>query len=752
MKVGIITFHRALNYGAILQAYALQKYMISMGIETDIIDYRSPYIEEFYKPIKANILRSPEMFIRELAYSPRNVKKRIKFEKFMYKYMIMSKTVHTKEELENLNKEYDFFLAGSDQVWNYKWSGFDKTFFLDFTEDQKKFSYAASFGFENVPESKINEYYKLLSSFQQISVRENSGKSIINRLLDKECMVSIDPTCLIDKDIWGKIAKRPQERGYVLLYTLDASEELVKFAETKAKERNTKVIYISDAIKKKYNFIYKGALSPEEFLGLFINADYIVTNSFHGLMFSVIFEKNFCLQYQKNAEAPNSRLIDFIEQYRLQNRILVGKDITPNNVDYSFVKEKMDQKRCEAHDYLKNIVDQMGKKKNILLDEKEKCCGCRACEHVCPVGAIHMEYDQEGFLYPEIDEKRCIDCSLCVKTCAFKKSKPIKQPSNPIKTLVAYQKDEKKRMHSRSGGVFVSISDKTLSEKGSVYGVDFDSNLFVCHKRAVNKTDRDRFCGSKYVQSDTNDVFSKVYQDLIKGQQVLFSGTPCQIAGLNGYLKNKKPLASIEKLVTIDIVCHGVMAPQIWKDNLKELELNNNSSIVQANFRDKTLGWESHVESYVLKNGQKIYSRRYTAVFYEHCALRPSCYVCPYTSIERESDITLADAWGIKRQAPEWDSSKGVSLVLLNTQKGAKQFEAVSESLIVKSVEIKDMMQPNLEFPTEEPIYRKEFWEEYDKIGYSCIADRCVKKQMKREKKNKLKATLVKFIKIFKKK
>ena len=744
MKIGIITFHHALNYGAVLQTYALQQYLNDLGIENDIIDYRSPYIEYFYKPIKSNFIKDTKMFLREVIYYPNNKKKRREFDSFLKKYIKLSRIVRNKQDLERLNPEYDFFLAGSDQVWNLKWSGLDKAYFLDFTDKSKKYSYAASFGFEKIPDGQEQVYRELLEGFQSISVRENTGKEIVKGLLGREAEVSVDPTCLLDKEKWEKICIYPKEKDYVLVYMLDHSDELLQFAKQFAKNKNISIIYISDALKKKNDFIYKGFLSPSEFVGLFANAEYVVTNSFHGLMFSVIFEKKFCIQYQKKINAPNSRLYDFLYDYNLEDRLLENIKMD-EEIDYLSVKKIMAKKVEQSKKYILKIKKN---EKIQIYHSQEECCGCRACEQICPVDAITMEADNEGFIYPKIDNKKCIRCKKCVSVCpTYGSINNNKAKNTQVNTAVAYQKDSVKRMKSRSGGVFVAVSDVVLRNDGVVYGVAFDDNLEVRHMRATSFEKRDTFCGSKYVQSDTSSTFFQVYTDLRDGKKVLFSGTSCQIAGLYSYLKRKGASKECVNLITIDIVCHGVVSPRVWQDNLKDISKILGSKPISANFRDKTFGWSSHIESYSTENN-KITSEKYTDIFYENVCLRPCCYKCPYTSLVRISDITLADAWGIRKIEPEWDYEKGVSLVLINTEKGNEYFNEASKDLVRKNVSIESFMQPNLYQPSERPQNRDKIMNIYTSKGYEYLAKWCMKQRRKDKKKNKLKAKVVKILRI----
>ena len=382
-------------------------------------------------------------------------------------------------------------------------------------------------------------------------------------------------------------------------------------------------------------------------------------------------------------------------------------------------------------------------KKLIDYDGKGKCCGCRACELICPVKAISMEKDEEGFLYPIINKSICVNCGKCYKTCDF--SQRIKKCNPKVPSaFVCVHKNKNVRRQSRSGGVFVAISDYVLEKGGYVYGVEFADDFSVRHTRAESPQLRNKFCGSKYVQSDTGNSFESVYIDLTKGGIVLFSGTACQVGGLYKYLSSKGLNEHFyNNLITCDIVCHGVVSPKIWADNLQYIENKFNAKILSANFRDKSFGWNSHIESYYINN-ETITNTLYTSIFYEHVALRPSCYNCPYTSTEREADITLADAWGIAKKIPAWDDDLGHSLVLVNTVKGHKIFSKILTDIESVEVKLLDFMQPNLVNPTSQPKNREVFCNAYRKRGYVYVARKCKKRQMKIKKWNQIKSLVVK--------
>lgn len=281
-----------------------------------------------------------------------------------------------------------------------------------------------------------------------------------------------------------------------------------------------------------------------------------------------------------------------------------------------------------------------------------------------------------------------------------------------MKVYAVKHKDETIRANSRSGGIFTALSDLMFDIEGIIYGCVFDEALRAVHVRAENKEIRDKMRGSKYVQSSLGDTFIKVKKDLEDGKNVLFSGTSCQAAGLKGFLGK-----DYENLLCIDIVCHGVSSPLVWK---KYLEWQGNVSSVD--FRNKSkYGWRDYVETLIIDN-KMVDSRIWTTIFYGHNVLRPACYECPYKSIHHPGDITIADYWGIEKAAPEFDDNKGVSLVLLNTGKGVAWFERVKDVITWKETKIENSMQPPLIAPLPKPGNRGQFWKDFRKRDFAYIA------------------------------
>lgn len=354
----------------------------------------------------------------------------------------------------------------------------------------------------------------------------------------------------------------------------------------------------------------------------------------------------------------------------------------------------------------------------IKLTNPADCCGCTACASICMHDAITMKPDKLGFLYPDVDESKCTDCGLCEKVCAFHDNydKSLNLPLSDA--YAARHKDMKEVETSRSGAAFIAISDHIIENGGVVYGAGYADHFRVVHKRAVTKEERNEFKGSKYVQSDLKGVFRSVRDDLKSGKVVMFSGTPCQTAGLHSYVGKKLR----ENLYLVDIVCHGVPSPYIWRDYLSYLENKYGSEIINVNFRDKVIfGWRAHKETFKFHE-DTIDTTCFTFLFYKHIMFRHSCGACKYTNLQRPSDITIADFWGWEKTDKSINADdKGVSLLLCNTEKGQKLFDAVRERMEAIPAELENCLQPNLKHPTVIHPKRMQFEKDYAKKGFEYV-------------------------------
>ncbi len=341
------------------------------------------------------------------------------------------------------------------------------------------------------------------------------------------------------------------------------------------------------------------------------------------------------------------------------------------------------------------------------------CCGCGVCEAVCGHGAIKMHPDALGFLYPEINHELCVGCGLCEKVCPFINVCSLKSDNQSV--YAARHKDVMEVETSRSGAVFAGICDVILKEGGVVYGACFNDYFDVVHLRADNKLRCNGFKGSKYTQSNLTGIWGKVKSDLQAGKSVLFSGTPCQTSALHNYI----PSHLKNKLYVLDIVCHGVAAPKVWKDYIANIESKEKRKLISVNFRDKQIyGWSGlHRESFTFDNGKVL---TYPVTFYQPFLIRESCSHCPYASTDRPSDITIGDLWGWQNIDPSINKDdKGASLVLCNTPKGDDLFAKVKVYLDIVPTDMEKCLQPNLQYPSAEDSRRSAFEKDYGAYGFS---------------------------------
>ena len=273
------------------------------------------------------------------------------------------------------------------------------------------------------------------------------------------------------------------------------------------------------------------------------------------------------------------------------------------------------------------------------------------------------------------------------------------------------------RMNSRSGGIFTSISDYFLNEDGVIYGCVLNKDFNAVHIRATSFEDRNQMRGSKYIQSNIGDTFKLVLQDLNEGKKVLFSGTSCQVAGLQHFVGDNNP-----NLFCIDIVCHGVPSPKVFHSYLEWQEKKAKSKCVGFDFRNKKdFGWKEHIETLEFSNGKIVNSEIYKNIFFTDLCLRPSCYECRYKSFIHPGDITIADYWGIDAAAPGFNDNKGVSLVLVNNTKAKKLFDQLLD-IEYRECRIEDSIQPALIAPCIVPEARDRFWKDFKNKKFGLIA------------------------------
>ena len=361
----------------------------------------------------------------------------------------------------------------------------------------------------------------------------------------------------------------------------------------------------------------------------------------------------------------------------------------------------------------------------IIITDKHNCCGCSACASICPKGCIIMEADNEGFLYPNVDKSICIDCCLCEKVC--NELHPY-DSRVPLKVLAAINENEEIRMKSSSGGIFYILAESIIKEGGVVFGARFDEDWQVEMDYAEDMSGVEKFMGSKYVQARIESAYVDAKRFLSQGRKVLFSGTPCQIAGLHKFLC--KPY---DNLLTVDLICHGTPSPKVWKIYLEEV-IKEGQRINGIEFRNKVKGWKDfnfrlqyNEEDKTVSMLSAFQKNTYMKAFLQDLILRPSCYACKAKGCSSRSDVTIADFWGVSSLFPDMDDDKGTGLVFINTKKGNASLDSAQIKTAETTYEKVKPLNPACYRSPKEHQGRVEFFSRLGSESVISLIDDCTK-------------------------
>lgn len=355
---------------------------------------------------------------------------------------------------------------------------------------------------------------------------------------------------------------------------------------------------------------------------------------------------------------------------------------------------------------------------NMEICNMSECTGCSACSSSCPQKAITLLKDEKGFFHPQIKEEMCVKCGICKKVCHI--NKQIK--TNQVKTKYIFRNNDfEVRKNSSSGGTFIPLAEVVINNNGNVFGAEFDDEFQVRHNNYKDIVNVRKFSTSKYVQSAMNESFVRVYELLTDNELVLFSGTPCQVAGLLSYLEQKK--CKTDNLITIDFICHGVGSPRFWGDCLDYYAKKYKSNIVHANFRGKPRPGKLQNLELFFENGRKYYapsanSEMFFYHFLKNYIIRESCFSCKYCKTERISDITIGDCFKPDDKYSYLQDGYGLSQIMANTEKGINLVKEISSNGDMVEVNTNDYIQFNMLKNTPRPKKYNEFWNNYLKSGY----------------------------------
>ena len=717
MKAGIVTFNSAHNYGAVLQVYAMQEYLKSLGMDVDVINYRLKEIDNVYKlynvrrrdPRLIRGIKKANKFLSINIFERWRIEKRNNFEDFIKNVLNTTKPYKTLPEIQSDFLQYDVLIAGSDQIWNTELTkGFKPAYFLEFgNKDARRIAYAASIGNDTIDEKYVLFYKRYLENFDFISVREESMKDVLKDLTDKTITRVIDPTLLLNKEVYDKLKKETKYKGkdYIYVHFIGNDDKTYEIADYLSRTLGIPVLH------NRQKGLFENELDstfharPEEFISVIENAKYIVTNSFHTTVFSLIYEKDFITI--PHATRP-ARMQNLLEIAGLSNHLVEDVRIMPKletlKIDYKDVKKRLLEEREGSIEFLNNAIygeiPDKHEENYFKTGSKFNCYGCELCKDICPVHAIEMIEDEEGFKYPVIDKEKCIKCGLCERNCIYRKKveKENNDESYPLVYAASY-KDNDVLNNSSSGGIFTALYKHIISQKGYVVGVRYNEDMVAEYAMVDNEKDCEKFRGSKYVAANVNDIKKEVKEKLEKGKTVLFTGNPCQIKALKAYL-NK----DYDNLYLVEIICHGVPSPKVFRLYIKYLEEKYNSKVVDFKFRDKEKGWATKNLStirVVFEDGREVTElakyNNYNRAFLNNYILRPGCYNCELTGNNGLADMTIGDFWGIENLMPKYAKKEknGISIIKINTNRGNTLFEDICGNLEYYKSNYKDGYRSN---------------------------------------------------------
>ena len=725
MKAGLLTFYHLHHYGAILQAAATQRALETLGWECETIDYFVNQDTRIFRPAASPSLAASDAY--NALHYPAVRRRWQRFEDFSRSFLrLTDRRYESREELRRAELPYDLLVSGSDQIWNptiFPDRRFDPVFFGAFSP-LRKIAYAPSFGVARLPEGMEEELKGYLEGFSHLSVREVSGREIVREASGREAAVVLDPTLLLTAAEWSALAADPalREKEYILCYGISRSGALEPYIRRLAEETELPVVQLCGTRRKlhpKARMISDAG--PAEFLGLFQRAAYVCTNSFHGTVFSVLFQRPFftAVAPAELQEPERSRTFSLLSRLGLTERVVGKGDAAGlrDRPDWAAAEVRLAAARAGAMAYLKAaLADEpyqgteaaLPREDGPLLADRTHCTGCSACAAACPKDAIALVRDREGFAFPQVDLEKCVRCGICTRTCPMLQER---EPRPLPAAFAAWNREADIRRDSSSGGAFSALADYVLEGGGVVFGAALDGKQHLRHTACFRKEDLWRLRGAKYVQSDLEGVFREV-KKCLETRQVLFSGTPCQVDGLYRYLGGRP-----ENLTTCDLVCHGVPSPGVWEDMARYIERKRGRELQTVRFRNKVEGWKNSHFTAVYDDGtvdtHPLYETEYGRAFGRALFLRPCCHRCPYACMNRPGDFTLGDLWGLRPDELPEQQRLGVSLLLVNTPHGSHIFGQLPLNCRPFPVERAIAGNPRLASPTVQPADRAAFFAAY---------------------------------------
>lgn len=754
-KIGLITFFRD-NYGSELQCYATKTFLEKNGYNCDVL-YESSYGFErlksrlksitkiiLYSIIYRGFAKNRRFINQSVKLSGNSLTKESKFHlNWFCETVLCPRGVEYRLlEDERFKNEYDYYIAGSDQIWG---GGYlVKPFmFLEFAPDEKKIALCPSFGVETIKKFNVRHFKKSISKFPKLSVREESGQRIIEKLTGREVPILSDPVMLLDTDEWHDFAQNSsiKQQNYIFVHFLGTpSEVAIRCINQIALEYELSVVCFAnnynayDALKA--HIFVDG--SPYDYVSLIENASFVCTDSFHTSHFSIIFNRKF-FTFERNYGHHNkqsTRIHNLFSTYECSERLIndaaIPEELLNVTPDFDAVKEI---KTKRIREYLLSSLPQVThfKTENEIKSGKE-CTGCMACVAICPKEAISTTYSEFGYRIPVIDKSKCVQCGLCAKVC---RTTITDSNSSTSDTYIAYNTNDDMRFQSASGGVFSSLAKLFISQGGVVAGSNLsfeNGEVTVKHIIVDNEKDLLFLLGSKYVESDCSCVYRQIEDYLKKETSVLFCGTSCQVKALYRYLEIRH--ISTNVLYTIDLICHGVPGIKLLRDylNVTGFKLEKISGF---KFRTKENGIISYQFSGKTDNSCDMVipasHSSYYDLFLHSDSYRDQCYNCEFSNNNKPGDITIGDYFEARQDYPELFQQGGVlsdsdylNCLLVNSIKGQELLKVYGKQLRLHPVSRKrvQLSHSNLCKPSTYGRLRLDAKEQYINHGIKGIEKR----------------------------
>lgn len=726
-KIAIMTWYTYINYGSALQASAIYHTVEQMC-----------YIPAFIRYLpKGGVLKRSN---RELVgrcihkfktmYNPTHssLKRNRLFEVYLAERTIQTEKCVSYQELHDLNKEYSAFLCGSDQIWSPLC--YDSKYFLDFVENPNKIvAYAPSLGSIEIVNPIIRERMKSnISRFKHLSVREHQGADIIKELTGQKAKVVLDPTLLMDSSEWDayieeNCIRKLSAYDYIICYFLGSSDKYMGYVRNLSRTMHIPYYVIPVTMKqKKSKESVPFEVGPCEFVSLIRNAKYVITDSFHGMAFSVNYNIPFSVFKRFKDNDPknqNSRIFNLLQMLGLENRLVDYRNKrnvqTELNCDFTEANRKLNEKREYSLDYLKNALESavlsQAEFQCIPFKITDMCCGCGACASICGKGAISIIRNDEGFEHYSIDQMKCVQCGQCKTVCPMTEiSAPDMKESHGLYSVKSHSEQTLKK--SSSGGVGHDLASNLLDEEYAVCGCTYDVDTNTAKHIWIMPGEKEKLPllqGSKYIQSVTADSM-KILVNITKERKVAFFGTPCQAAAVDKILGQK---GLRDKAIIIDLICHGVPSYHLWNKYLVELDKKYGTGDHPAVlFRSKEREWRRRL---LLVDGNgHIYKKEehkddFYAFFRRGLCYMESCSDCPYRE-RSAADLRIGDYWGDKFIKDK----QGISMVIAHTDCGDKVLAELSQKQIcqVKKQELSEYWSVQYPYNPQRPLIREQLIEE----------------------------------------